>query len=140
MNSQGFFAWLNTTAWRKGKSSSKVMSFFKGTKFKLGRHLLGASYRRNVRDGVIAFLGISPGLKDSSNESGLEQDTGGQPSDGAYRKQHMPAIIKEGWRLLAVKQTVLLVDDDLTAFGFASDLGMQSYLLWPLALPLQLGW
>lgn len=46
---------------------------------------------------------------------------------------------KEGWRVLAVKQTLLLVRA-LTAFGFNSDLGMQSYLLWSLALPLQWGW
>lgn len=62
-----------------------------------------------------------------------------QPSPGTYRKQHMSAITKPGWKLLAMKPMVLLIDA-LTAFGFTSVLSKQSRLLCLPALPLQLRW
>lgn len=63
----------------------------------------------------------------------------GQPSHRTCRKQHMSAIIKEGWSLLAQKQMVLPVDA-FTAFGFASAPSKQTCLLWSSALLLQPGW
>lgn len=57
------------------------------------------------------------------------------PSNGTCRKHHMPAIIKEGWRVLAVKQTVLLVRA-LTAFGFTWVCSLLCFF-WNISMPMQ---
>lgn len=56
-------------------------------------------------------------------------------SDGTCWKHHMPAIIKEGWRVLAVKQTVLLVRA-LTAFGFTWVCCLLCFF-WNISKPMQ---